>query len=576
MTKNEENSRKLKNSFYFEEYRQYTENSTNKKLNINQDRIYLLFFIFFSLIFMFAIKIISLSLQEPTGNYKLQNSSNFKLLRNDILDRNGILIARNIKVYHVAIKPNLIKDKKKFFLKLKLLYPELDISDIRNSFLKKKYFYLKQNITEDEKFKLWSLGEKGLIFETSQARIYPHKNLFSHIIGQINIDNIGISGIEKSFDRELKLKKALKTTLDSNIQFLIREELIKFQDIFQSIGSASILMNVNSGEILSMVSLPDFDLNKREKIEDKNYINRVTKAVYELGSVFKTFTLANALNEGKVKIDTEFKNLPKKIRCAGKSIGEYDEKIPSDLTAEEILVRSGNIGSVRIGQKIGSNKMKNFLENLGVLNKIQFDLEEVGEPHTIKWGKCKLATASFGHGITTTLLQLAKGYSIVSNGGLDIKPTLIKKEKSDNFRSRILKEETSIKINSILRKIVTTKEGTANFANIDGYQVGGKTGTAQKSINGKYSKNKINTFAAVFPISKPKYVLIVLLDEPKPNKEYVYHYKDGSGWKYKGTPYNTAGWTSVEVAGKIIEKIGPILAINKIDFYDNHVVKKSN
>ena len=220
--------------------------------------------------------------------------------------------------------------------------------------------------------------------------------------------------------------------------------------------------------------------------------------------------------------------------------------------------------------------MKDFLNSIGVLNKIDFDIEEVGKPMSFRWGKCKLATASFGHGITTTLLQVAKGYSIISNGGFEIKPTLIKKEKKEDKKIRILKEGVSREINSILRKIVSSKEGTANFANVQGYEVGGKTGTAQKSFNGVYSKNKINTFAAIFPISKPKYILLVLLDEPKPSKDYIYHYRDGSGWKYKGTPFNTAGWTSVEIAGKIIEKIGPILAINKIDFYDKHVVKKSN
>ena len=177
-----------------------------------------------------------------------------------------------------------------------------------------------------------------------------------------------------------------------------------------------------------------------------------------------------------------------------------------------------------------------------------------------------MATASsFGHGITTTPLQLAKGYSIISNGGYDIRPTLIKKVNSQKIiKNKILNDGVSDTINPILRKVVSTKEGTAGFANIKGYQVGGKTGTAQKTKAGGYSKNKVNTFAAIFPTSKPKYVLIVLLDEPKLNKEYIYHYKDGSGWKYKGTAYNTAGWTSVEVAGKIIEKIGPILATKYI------------
>ena len=574
MNKNKENSNKK--SFYFEEYIENPKKIQNSKFDINNERIYLLFFIFLSLILIFAIKIINISLQEPIKKYSAHNSQSVNFFRNDITDRNGILLARNIKVYNAAVRPELIKDKKKFLIKLKLIYPDIDKNYINKKFKKNKYFYLKKNISEEERLKLWSLGEKGILFEKSQTRIYPHKNLFSHVIGQTDSDNFGISGIEKTFDKKLRSKNiSLVTTLDTNIQFLIREELIKFQKVFKSYGSAAILMDINNGEILSMVSLPDYDLNKRKNIDDPKYINRATKGVYEFGSVFKTFTVANALNEGLIEIDTEFRNLPKKIKCAGRSIAEYDEKIPSNLTAEQILIRSGNIGSVRIAQKVGSIKMRNFLNNIGVLNKIEFDLEEVGSPLSLKWGKCKLATASFGHGITTTLIQLAKGYSIISNGGSYIKPKLVKKENS-KFEKNILSKDVSKKINSALRKIVVNKEGTANFANIKGYEVGGKTGTAQKSLNGLYTKNKINTFVAIFPTSKPKYILSVLLDEPKPNKDYIYHYKDGSGWKLRGTPYNTAGWTSVEIAGKIIEKIGPILAINKIDFSDNYVVKKIN
>jgi len=208
------------------------------------------------------------------------------------------------------------------------------------------------------------LGDKSIRFEEQIIRIYPHENLFSHIIGQIDDDNNGVSGIEKFFDYELKTRKEpLQLTVDTDIQFLIREELMQFQQIFQYIGSAAILMNVNNGEILSMVSLPDFNLNKREDIKDVNYINRATKGVYELGSVFKTFTIAAGLNEEVIEPETEFRDLPKKIKCAGRSIGEYDNKIPSDLTAEQILIRSGNIGSVRIGQKIGIEKFKSFLKN---------------------------------------------------------------------------------------------------------------------------------------------------------------------------------------------------------------------
>ena len=567
-------------SFFFED------NSNNfnyeigkKKFLIREDRIYLLFFIFFCLISIFSIKIIFTSLTFSNNQKNsIYLNSKFQPFRNDILDSNGLIIARNIEVFHAAIKPSLIKNKKNFLIKLKILYPKINLDFIQTNIEKNKYFYLKKNITKEEKHKLWSLGEKGIIFEKTQTRIYPHKNLFSHVIGQIDEDNNGISGIEKTFDNQLKSNNnSLVTTLDTNLQFLIREELKNYEKIFKNIGSASILMDVNSGDILSLVSLPDFDINKRQTIDDLNYINRATKGVYELGSVFKTFTLAGGLNEGVIETKSKFNDLPKKISCAGKSIAEYDDKIPSNLTAEEILIRSGNIGSVRIAQKIGEKKMRNFLDEIGLLKKIKFDIEEVGQPLPVRWGKCKLATASFGHGITTTLLQLAKGYSIVSNGGYNVEPRLVKKPQTINKKkNRILKSGISIEMNSILRKIVTQKEGTANFANVEGYEVGGKTGTAQKIINGSYSKNKINTFVAIFPTSKPKYILLVLLDEPKPNKDYVYNYRDGSGWKLKGTPYNTAGWTSVEVAGKIIEKIGPILAINKIDFYSNHVVKKAN
>ena len=315
-----------------------------------------------------------------------------------------------------------------------------------------------------------------------------------------------------------------------------------------------------------MISLPDFNLNKRKNIKDHNYINRFTMGVYELGSVFKTFTLAAALNEKIIETDTGFNNLEKKIYCAGNPIEEYDDKIPTDLTAEQILVRSGNIGSVRIAQKVGIEKFESFLKKIGILNKIEFDLEEVGTPKVGNWGKCKLATVSFGHGLSTTPLQLAKAYSIITNGGYYIEPTLIIKNDKlrDNQRRRILKKEVSEKINPILRKVVSTKEGTASFADVAGYEVGGKTGTAEQPKGGIYSKKKINTFVSVFPTSKPKFVLLVLLDDPKANKEYIYHYRDGR-LPYKGNWRNTAGWTSVEITGKIIEKIGPILATKYLE-----------
>ena len=541
----------------------FKENKSN--LNISFNRIAFIFFIFLMVCLIYSIKVFYLSsLNSKISQKKIYpTKTNF---RADIVDNNGNFIAKTVNTLIVGIRPNLIIDEKKLFINLQLIFPGKDFSNLKKKIKRKKYFRIEGGLNQDQIERLRHLGDKSIEFEEQVTRVYPQQNLFSHIIGQIDDDNNGISGIEKFFDYELKKRnEPLNLTVDADIQFLIREELIKAQEIFQNIGSASILMNVNNGNILSMVSLPDFDLNKREDIQDVNYINRATKGVYELGSVFKTFTFAAGLNEGEIKPETQFIDLKKKITCAGRPIGEYDDKIPSDLTAEQILIRSGNIGSVRIGQKVGIEKLKLFLENIGVLNKIEFDIEEVGQPIPFRWGKCKLATASFGHGITTTPLQLAKGYSIITNGGYDIKPTLIKRDlNTKQQKKRFLKEGVSEKINPILRKIVSTKEGTAEFSNVSGYEVGGKTGTAQKSINGVYSKNKVNTFAAIFPTSKPKYVLIVLLDEPKPNKEYIYYYRDGRS-PYKGNWRNTAGWTSVEIAGKIIEKSGPILATKYVE-----------
>ena len=323
-------------------------------------------------------------------------------------------------------------------------------------------------------------------------------------------------------------------------------------------------MDVENGEILSLVSLPDYDLNLRTSIDSDIYLNKITLGVYELGSVFKTFTIAAGLENKIINSNTLFKNLENSLTCDKYTISEHD-KLPKTLSTEQILIRSSNIGAVRIAQKLGVEKYKDFLNSLELLDTINFELEEIGTPLSFRWGKCKLATASYGHGITTTPLQLAKAYAILGNGGYKVKPTILKKDqKFLNKSERILSENTSNKINSMLRKVVNLEEGTANFANVEGYEVGGKTGTALK-----YNSNaKLNTFVSIFPANKPKYVLLVILDEPKPAPNFVYEFpsseKYPEGFRYKGEKRNTSGWNTVVVAGKIIEKIGPILAINNL------------
>ena len=535
---------KHNDGFLFKEKKSY--------LNISFERIAFIFFVFFFLAIIFSSKVILLSIKKIPEIQKVLKKENF---RSSILDNGGNILAKSVPVVNLGINPNLAIDKEKLLISLKLIFPNKSFD---KEMYGKKFFYVKKKISPKKLEQILLLGDKSFIQEDSIARIYPNGNLFSHVIGQIDNDNNGISGIEKTFDYELTTtKEPLKLTLDKDLQYLIKEELLKSKDIFQNIGSAAILMNINNGNILSMVSLPDFDLNKREKISDVKYINRATKGVYEFGSVFKTFTLAAGLQYNVVEPETEFKNLKKRITCAGNSISEYDDKIPSDLTAEEILIRSGNIGSVRIAEKVGIENYNEFLQIIGIIANLEFDIQEVGTTQLGRWGKCKLATVAFGHGIATTLLQLSKAYSIISNGGYDITPSLLKREKLQ--RKRILNENLSETINPILRKIVSTKDGTAGFANVKGYEIGGKTGTADQPSKGGYSKKKVNTFASVFPTSDPKFVLAVMLDEPKANREFVYHYRD-ERYPYKGNWRNTAGWTTVWITGQIMDKIGPILA----------------
>ena len=560
-------NKKNNENIILEEYENefsYKKSKTN--LNIQFNRIAFIFFVIMLISVVYSIQLLHLaSLKSKNTNTK--SLIHKKDYRADIVDRNGNHLVKSVSSIDIGINPTEVIDKKRLLINLKWIFPNKNYLEIEKKLNKNNFFKFEKQISIENYEKIMLLGDKSIRAEEKLTRLYPQKNLFSHIIGQIDDDNNGISGIEKSYDSKLKeLRTPLRLTVDIDIQFLIRQELLKFQKIFRAKGSAAILMNVNNGDIISMISLPDFNLNKRETITDVNYINRVTKGTYELGSVFKTFTIASGLNEGLIEPETEFLDSKKTINC-GKHhrIGEYDDKIPSNLTVEQILIKSGNIGSVRIARKIGVEKHKSFLKNIGILDKIDFDIEEVGRPQTIDWYEgCKLETISFGHGITTTILQLAKGYSIITNGGYNIKPTLIKKKTDKEHKGKkILKNNVSEKINPILRKIVSTKEGTAQQGNVSGYSVGGKTGTAQQAIDTKYTNIKINTFASIFPMEKPKYVLIVMFESPKTASEYVYNYRNKKG-SFKGTPYNTAGWTSVEATGKIIEKIGPILATNYI------------
>ena len=567
-----------KKSFYFEDYTESDLINNNNNFNsvkISLNRVTFLSFIFFSLILIFSIKIIYLSLSPEKVFHNNNIRENFVKKRRNIVDRNDSVLTTNIILYDVGVRPKLLqeKEKKNLLIKLGVLFPELDLNKIKRKLNKEDFFSIGKRLTPSEKDQFWLMGNKAFVFDPKPSRIYPQKSLFSHILGQTDDANEGISGIEKFYDEELnneeKINLPLRLTLDSNLQHLIREELVNAQSDFHNIGSAAVLMDVENGEILSLISLPDYDLNQRISIESNIYTNKITLGVYELGSVFKTFTIAAGLENKIINPNTIFKNLESSLTCDKYTIREHDE-LPKNLSAEQILIRSSNIGAVRIAQKVGVKKYKDFLNSLELFDTINFDLEEIGTPIPFRWGKCKLVTASYGQGITTTPLQLARAYAILGNGGYKISPSILKKEiKRPEKREQVVSNKTSNAINLMLRKVVSLNEGTANFADVEGYEIGGKTGTALKYN----SKAKLNTFVSLFPASKPKYVLLVMLDEPKSAPNFVYEFppseKFPNGYKHKGEKRNTSGWNTVVVAGKIIEKIGPILAINYLQASSN-------
>ena len=557
-------------SFYFQDF--YSSSESHKsKLNIIEDRIFILFSVFVFLILIFAIKVFLISIERPKKLSYHQTYSKFAPIRRDIVDRNGNLISSSIQMYNAAIRSNLVKDKKKLILKLQLQFPKINTEILSNNLNNKKYFYFKKRLTNKEYKKLWLMGEKGIVFEPVQNRIYPHSNLFSHLIGQTDDDNYGISGIEYFFDKELIKAELndipLTLTVDLNIQHVINKELKKSINTFNANGAGALLMDADNGEVISLVSLPDFDLNKREKINADEFTNKITKGIFELGSIFKTFTVALALDENIVTPSTIIKNIPNTVKCSKHEISDM-KKFPNEMSVEEILIKSSNVGTLKIARMIGQNKFESFIEKLNLNSRADLELGELGTPHSLKWNKCKLETISYGHGITTTPLQAATAYAAMVNGGYYVKPTL-KKDTLLKKKTRVIKESTSKSINSILRKVVTHKDGTARLANIFGYEVSGKTGTSQYYSN----KNKnINTFISYFVSNEKKYILLIMLDDPKIARDLIYDY---NGFKIKGFR-NEAGWNVVYVAGKVIERIGPILAINKNNSTNINVVKKFN
>ena len=478
--------------------------------------------------------------------------------RPDIVDRNGQILATDIKSPSLFAEPRKLIDPDEAEEKLTAVMPDLDTKELLSRLSSKRGFiWLKREITPKQEHEIHRLGIPGVGFLTENKRVYPNGPTVSQVIGLVNIDNQGIAGIEKWVDGQGlaalhmaglatdRLQRPVQLSLDLRAQFALRDELVKAREKFKAKASAGLILNVNTGEIVALVSEPDYDPNNPREANDPTRINRMTTGVYEMGSTFKVLTVAMALDSGRATLRSTF-DASHSLHYGRFTIHDY-EPMHRALTVPEIFTYSSNIGAARMALAVGVQGHKAFLKKMGQLDRLRTELPESAEPLVPKhWGELNTVTIAFGHGLSVAPLQAAMATAATVNGGLLIPPTFLKRSEAEakHLAKRVLKPQTSLDMRYLLR--LNAEKGTGTFANVEGYYVGGKTGTAEKVINGRYAKHKLLTdFMAVLPADKPKYLVLIMLDEPQP---------------VKGTHgFATAGWNAGPTAGKVIARVAPLL-----------------
>lgn len=466
--------------------------------------------------------------------------------RADIIDRNGTIIATSLPTVSLYACPRDVLSVDEAVEKITSVFPDINKKDLTDRLkTSKKFLWIKRNLSPTQEQAVLNQGIPGFYFVRTERRVYPDKNLLAHIIGGTDIDNIGIAGVEKVFDDMLRSShQPLVLSIDTKIQHAVRDELAKSITDFHALGGAAVVMDISNGEILSLVSLPDFDPNKNTNPAAKERFNMVTSSAIEPGSTAKLFNTAMALESGKVTPFTSFDaRFP--IKIGRFAIHDFNGK-GTFLTVEEILKYSSNIGSAKIAQTIGNTAQKAFFKKLGLLDTVSCELSETQRPIYPKvWTEVSAMTIAFGHGIALSPLHLITTMSGILNNGIVNEPTLIKRARVIPGR-RILSEKVSNQMKALMRINVT--EGANRFAEVKGYCVGGKSGTAEKPKRGRYSKTaNYAGFVGAFPMTNPKYTVYVVLDEPQATS--------------KTHGYRTAGWNSAPTAGRIIRRIAPILNV---------------
>lgn len=487
--------------------------------------------------------------------------------RADIVDRNGRILATNLEVFSLYAQPPQMVDAVGAARNLARIFPDMDEEKLLESFTgSRKFLWIRKKISPEQKQAVHEIGEPGLLFGPREMRLYPNGNLAAHILGGTNFGReavfgaevLGVAGVERMFDSYLRdpaeAGKPLELSLDLTVQSAMERVLYGGMKLMNAKGAVAVLMDVHSGEVVAMSSLPDFDPNDRPRPptegnpSDSPLFNRAVQGVYELGSVFKIFAIAQAMDLGLVNPSTLI-NIRGPLKWGRFKIRDF-HNYGSELSVTKVIVKSSNIGSARIAQMIGAERQQEFLGTLGMLDATPLELSEAKGGKPIKphnWSEISAMTISYGHGLSVSPLHLAAGYAMIANGGTQIRPTILKQD-GPQFGPRVISAQTATAARDMLREVVT--DGTASFGEVRGYAVGGKTGTADKPRprgGGYFDDKVIATFASIFPAHDPKYVLVVTLDEPV----------ETSGAK----PRRTAGWTAVPVAAEIIHRIAPLLGL---------------
>ena len=475
------------------------------------------------------------------------------LQRADIVDRNGALLATNLPSQSLYVDPNLVLDADEAADKLASVLPNLSRDEVfRKASAKGSFLWIQRNLTPEQFYAVNRLGLPGFGFRREERRVYPHGSLFVHTLGFAGVDNRGLAGLEAARDAELKQLAqdhggAMVTSLDSRVQHIVNTQLAAAMAEFDAKGAAGIVLDVHNGEVLALSSLPDFNPYDLKSSGADQRFNRATLGVYELGSTFKAFTTAMALEYGVVNLNDRY-DATKPLRVARFVIRD-DHPQNRWLDIPEIFVHSSNIGAAQMARDVGAKRQKEFLGRLGMLSALPLELAEIGRPLSPRhWREINTMTIGYGHGIAVTPLHLINGFATLVNGGIARPPTLLR-QSGDVTGQRVVTRETSDSMRALMRMVVET--GTGRQAEAAGYLVGGKTGTAEKAVAGGYKKNAlITTFVGAFPMDAPRYAVLVMLDEPH------------------GTTathgYAGAGWNAAPTVGRIVSEIAPMLGVMAI------------